>query len=58
MSASGIIERTKINGMLRFTFKSFAEDLPRRYASAMCPTANEADSSLKTKHSVNALLNI
>src|SRR3989304_4361893 len=42
MSTSGIIERTKINGMLRFTLKSFADALPNRYASAMCPTANEA----------------
>ena len=30
MSASGSIERTRIRGMLRFVFRSFAEDFPSR----------------------------
>jgi len=42
MSMSGIIERVKINGMLKSTLSSLAEALPSRYASATCPTANEA----------------
>ena len=50
MSMSGIIERTKISGMLRFTLRSFADALASRYASAMCPTANEVFSSLEGKH--------
>ena len=49
MSMSGIIERTKISGMLRFTFRIFADVFPRRYASAMCPTANEAFFLLKSQ---------
>src|SRR3990170_8309635 len=40
MSMSGITERTKIKGILGFTLRGFAEALPKRYASAMCPTAN------------------
>jgi hypothetical protein len=39
---SGITERTKIKGMLRLTLRSFADALPNKYASAMCPTANES----------------
>jgi hypothetical protein len=58
MSTSGIIERTKTNGMLKFTSKSLDEDLLSRYANAMCPTANEAFSSLKAKHSAVALLSL
>ena len=50
MSMSGITERTKINGTLIFTLRSFADALLSRYANAMCPTANEAAPSLKTKH--------
>ena len=42
MSMSGIIERTKINGMLKFTLKSFPDAFANRYAIAMCPTAYEA----------------
>jgi hypothetical protein len=42
MSMSGSIERTKINGILKFTLRSFPDALASRYASAMCPTANEA----------------
>jgi hypothetical protein len=42
MSASGIIERTINNGILILTRSSFEEPLPKRYASDMCPTANEA----------------
>jgi hypothetical protein len=49
MSTSGISERTKISGMLRFTFRNFADGFPRRYASAMCPTANEAFFLLKSQ---------
>jgi hypothetical protein len=49
MSASGIIESTKISGILRFTFRSFAAGFPRRYANAMCPTANEVFSPLKSQ---------
>jgi hypothetical protein len=49
MSISGIIERPKISGMLRFTFRIFAVGFPRRYASAMCPTANEAFFLLKSQ---------
>jgi hypothetical protein len=52
MSMSGIIERTKIKGMLMLVLSSLADALPKRYASAMCPTANEVFSSLKTKHLV------
>ena len=51
MSMSGIIERTKIKGMLRFTLRSFADALPNRYASAMCPTANEVLFLLENEHS-------
>jgi hypothetical protein len=49
MSASGISERTKISGMLGFTFRVLADGFPRRYASAMCPTANEAFFLLKSQ---------
>lgn len=41
MSTSGIIERTRIRGMLRFCLRALAVGFPIRYASAMCPTANE-----------------
>lgn len=49
MSMSGITERTKISGMLRFIFRGLAEALPRRYANAMCPTANEVLCLLKSQ---------
>ena len=42
MSISGITERTKTKGKLKFTLRSLADALPNRYPSAMCPTANEA----------------
>jgi hypothetical protein len=41
MSMSGIMDRTRIKGMLKFTLSSFPDVLPKRYARAMCPTANE-----------------
>ena len=50
MSMSGSTERTRINGTLKFTLRSLADALLSRYASAMCPIANEACSSLKAKH--------
>ena len=49
MSMSGITERVKITGMLKFTLNSLADALASKYASDMCPTANEVFSSLKTK---------
>ncbi len=52
MSTSGITERVKINGTLKFTLRNLADALARRYAIDMCPTANDAVSSLKTKHRV------
>lgn len=42
MSMSGIMERTRSSGMLGFERNGFDEALPKRYAIAMCPTANEA----------------
>jgi hypothetical protein len=42
MSMSGIMDRTRIKGTLKFTLSSFPDILPKRYARAMCPTANEA----------------
>jgi hypothetical protein len=41
MSMSGIMERTRTNGMLKFILSSFPDPLASRYASAMCPTANK-----------------
>jgi len=41
MLMSGRIESTMISGMLILVFSNRAEDLPRRYARAMWPTANE-----------------
>ena len=52
ISMSGSTERTKIKGMLKFTLRSFPDALPNKYPSAMCPTANEVSSSLKSKHLV------
>jgi hypothetical protein len=43
MSISGSIERTSNKGMLGLRLNGFAEALPKRYASAICPTANEVD---------------
>ena len=48
MSMSGIMDRTRIKGMLKFTLRSFPDVLARRYASAMCPTANEVFVLLET----------
>jgi hypothetical protein len=58
MSMSGIIERTRIKGILKFTLRSFPDALPNKYASAICPTANEFFPSLKSKHLVGYLLNL
>ena len=58
MSMSGSTERTKIKGTFIFTLRSLADALLSRYASAMCPIANETGSSLKTKHQFGVLLNL
>jgi hypothetical protein len=50
MSMSGSTERTKIKGTWMFTRKKFPDALLSRYASDMCPIANESCSSLKTKN--------
>ncbi len=47
---SGSTERTNIKGILIVTLRSFADTLPIRYPSAMCPIANEGGSSLKTEN--------
>ena len=39
---SGSMERTSSIGRLSLTCSGFDEPLPRRYAIAMCPTANKA----------------
>lgn len=49
ISMSGITDRVKINGRLKFTLNSFADALASKYAIDICPTANEVNSSLKTK---------
>ena len=51
MSMSGIMERTKTNGMLKRTLNSFPVPLASKYASAICPTANEAFSLLENETS-------
>jgi hypothetical protein len=40
MSISGKIERTNNNAMLGFTRRALPDPLPKRYASDICPTAN------------------
>lgn len=42
MSMSGIVDRTRTNGILKFTLRSFPDALASKYAIPMCPTANEA----------------
>lgn len=48
-SMSGITERTRIKGMLMLILRGFAEAFPKRYASAMCPTANEVFCPLRSQ---------
>jgi hypothetical protein len=43
---SGSMERTRSMGMLSLTRRPFDDPLPRRYAMAMCPTANKRFSPL------------
>lgn len=57
-SMSGITERTKISGTLKFTLRSLADALLNKYASAMCPTANEVCSSLEGKHLAGLLIRL
>ena len=40
MSMSGIMDKTRTNGILMFAFRVWAEPFARRYASAICPTPN------------------
>ena len=55
---SGRTERIMTKGILRFVFSNFAAGLAMMYASAMCPTANEAFSSLEAKNPFDSLLNV
>ena len=57
-SMSGIIESTRIKGTFMFTLRSFADALLSRYASAMCPTANEWGFLLGNETLVGQLLKL
>jgi len=56
MSMSGITERVRINGTLKFTLNSLADALASRYASDMCPTANEAFFLLENETAVQLII--